>query len=112
MSETIPKQAFRPDIQGLRAVAVLSVLAYHVGVPLFGGGYLGVDVFFVISGYLITALILADLEARRFSLVTFYDRRIRRIVPAYAAMALATALAALVILPPAQLVGFGESLKS
>ncbi|OYX13551.1 MAG: hypothetical protein B7Z15_06885 [Rhizobiales bacterium 32-66-8] len=103
---------YRPDISGLRACAVVPVVLYHLNASLVPGGYVGVDVFFVISGYLITALILADLGARRFSLVTFYDRRIRRIVPAYALMALATALAALVILPPAQLVAFGESLKA
>jgi peptidoglycan/LPS O-acetylase OafA/YrhL len=77
-----PSPTYRPEIDGLRAVAVLAVILYHAGVPGFGGGYVGVDVFFVISGYLITSLIVQDLEAGTFSLVRFYERRARRILPA------------------------------
>ena len=74
--------AYRADIDGLRAVAILPVLLFHAGFDFVQGGFVGVDVFFVISGYLITALILKDKEAGRFSLVQFYERRARRILPA------------------------------
>ena len=73
---------YRAEIDGLRALAVLPVILYHAGFKLFGGGYVGVDVFFVISGYLITTIILTELEAGTFSLVNFYERRARRILPA------------------------------
>ncbi|SMX47285.1 acyltransferase family protein [Actibacterium lipolyticum] len=75
-------RAYRPDIDGLRAIAVLVVVFYHYGVPGFSGGYVGVDVFFVISGYLITSLISDEMRAGRFSFRNFYERRIRRIFPA------------------------------
>jgi peptidoglycan/LPS O-acetylase OafA/YrhL len=73
---------YRPDIDGLRAVAVVSVLLYHGKFAGFSGGFVGVDVFFVISGFLISSLILADIERGRFSLSGFFERRIRRIFPA------------------------------
>jgi peptidoglycan/LPS O-acetylase OafA/YrhL len=73
---------YRAEIDGLRALAVIPVILYHAGFKLFGGGYVGVDVFFVISGYLITTIILAELEAGTFSLLHFYERRARRILPA------------------------------
>jgi peptidoglycan/LPS O-acetylase OafA/YrhL len=75
-------RAYRPDIDGLRAAAVLSVIFYHYLVPGFRGGFVGVDVFFVISGFLIAAHIESDIAAGRFSLLAFYERRIRRILPA------------------------------
>ncbi|MDE1567929.1 acyltransferase family protein [Aquabacter sp. P-9] len=103
---------YRADIGGLRALAVLPVVLYHLDERLVPGGYVGVDIFFVISGYLITKLLAQDLEAQRFSLLTFYDRRVRRIVPAYAAVALATSVAALILLPPGMLVAFGKSLQA
>ena len=77
-----PDPAYRPDIDGLRAIAILSVLAFHAFPRLLRGGFVGVDVFFVISGYLITGLILHALSRNRFSFVEFYARRIRRIFPA------------------------------
>ena len=80
---------YRREIDGLRAVAVLSVILYHGGIPGFGGGYVGVDVFFVISGYLITTLILGEVRASTFSIATFYERRARRILPALFVMMLA-----------------------
>lgn len=77
---------FRPDINGLRAYAVAAVVLYHFGVPGFGGGFVGVDVFFVISGFLMTGIIVSQLEAGRFSLLGFYLARAARIVPALAVL--------------------------
>lgn len=74
--------AYRPEIDGLRAVAVLPVILFHAGFDLFSGGYVGVDVFFVISGYLITSIILREMEQGKFSIARFYERRARRILPA------------------------------
>ncbi|GII92197.1 acyltransferase family protein [Sinosporangium siamense] len=92
---------FRPDIEGLRAVAVLGVLAFHATVPGLTGGFAGVDVFFVISGFLITGLLLRDIAAHgRFSLVDFYARRARRLLPAAGIVLVATAVAAWLVLPP------------
>jgi peptidoglycan/LPS O-acetylase OafA/YrhL len=79
---------YRADIDGLRAIAVIPVILYHAGIPGFSGGYVGVDVFFVISGYLITSLIHQEMLAGRFSIVNFYERRIRRIFPALFAVIL------------------------
>jgi len=79
---SLQQPTYRPDIDGLRAIAILSVLGYHAFPEAFPGGYVGVDVFFVISGFLITGLILSNLERNRFSLADFYLRRIRRIFPA------------------------------
>ena len=73
---------YRPEIDGLRAIAVLSVIFFHAGFQLFPGGFVGVDIFFVISGYLITTLVMRELEAGQFSIVKFYERRARRILPA------------------------------
>lgn len=83
---------YRPDIDGLRAVAVLSVILYHADVAPMKGGFIGVDVFFVISGFLITSLILKDAGEGRFSLLHFWERRIRRILPALAAAVFGTVL--------------------
>ncbi len=85
--------AYRPDIDGLRAFAVLAVVGYHAFPEMFPGGFIGVDVFFVISGYLISGIVLTDLRRGTFSLWIFYQRRIRRIVPALI-IVLLTALAA------------------
>src|SRR5580692_8640072 len=81
--DTHQRAAFRPDLEGLRGIAILLVVGYHVGVPGFGGGYIGVDVFFVLSGYLITGLLWRELEATgRLNLIEFYARRARRLLPA------------------------------
>ena len=82
------KIAYRPEIDGLRAIAVLAVLFYHAEIILFNhnffkGGYIGVDVFFVVSGYLITSFIIKEFKStERFSFLNFYERRARRILPA------------------------------
>lgn len=75
-------KAFRHDINGLRAWAVMAVVLYHFGVPGFASGFVGVDVFFVISGFLMTSIIISGLEQGRFSLWGFYRARARRIIPA------------------------------
>jgi len=78
--------AYRRDIDGLRSLAIIPVVLFHAGVETVSGGFVGVDVFFVISGYLITSIIVKDLAQERFSLVTFYERRARRIMPALLTM--------------------------
>jgi peptidoglycan/LPS O-acetylase OafA/YrhL len=91
-------RAFRPDVEGLRAVAVLLVVLYHVGIPHLGG-YVGVDVFFVISGYVITGLLLRERTATgRTSLLAFYGRRCRRIIPAAALVIVVTVVASRLLL--------------
>ena len=92
--------AYRPDIDGLRAVAVLAVLVFHAFPRILPGGFIGVDVFFVISGFLITGIILDDLERGDFSFITFYARRVRRIFPALAVVLTATLVAGWTLLYP------------
>ncbi|MFG1296021.1 acyltransferase family protein [Xanthobacter variabilis] len=102
--------AYRPDIDGLRAIAVGSVVLFHGGFSPFRGGFVGVDVFFVISGFLITSIMVGDIERGRFSLIDFYDRRIRRILPALFVVLLATVVLSVFILLPKQMSDLGESL--
>jgi peptidoglycan/LPS O-acetylase OafA/YrhL len=102
----------RPEIDGLRAVAVLPVVLFHAGVGVFSGGYVGVDVFFVISGFLITGLIKEDLERERFSVLGFYNRRVRRILPALVFTAALTSAAAFAFLTPGFLIDYSKSLVS
>jgi len=91
---------YRPDIDGLRAVAVLPVVFYHFQIAPFTGGFVGVDIFFVISGYLITSLIHSEAKNGTFSLLTFYERRVRRILPAlFFMLFVTTALAGLIFFP-------------
>jgi peptidoglycan/LPS O-acetylase OafA/YrhL len=101
---------YRADINGLRAIAVLAVLVDHIGIGFFGGGYLGVDVFFVISGYLISGIILTEVKAGDFSVARFYERRIRRILPALVAMMGATLLLAWIYFLPFEMESFSRSL--
>ena len=82
---------YRSEIDGLRAVAVVPIVIFNAGLPIYSGGFLGVDVFFVISSYLITAILLAEIEAGTFSILGFYERRMRRILPALAAVVVACA---------------------
>lgn len=100
---------YRPDIDGLRAVAVIGVILFHAKLS-FAGGYVGVDVFFVISGYLITGSILSDVERGRFSIASFYQRRIRRIAPALLSTIFLTALFAYLFFPAGELMSFGKAL--
>jgi len=97
------RPGFRPDIEGLRAVAVLAVVLFHAGVPGLGGGFVGVDVFFVVSGFLITGLLAREVEATgTVRLARFYGARARRLLPAAGVVLLATAAAAVAWLPPLQ----------
>lgn len=91
---------YRPEIDGLRSLAVIPVMLFHAGFAAFSGGFVGVDVFFVISGYLITKIIIDDLDAGTFSLLKFYERRVRRILPAlFFMMAIITPVAWLMFMP-------------
>jgi peptidoglycan/LPS O-acetylase OafA/YrhL len=101
---------YRADIDGLRAVAVLSVVFFHLSREGLRGGYLGVDMFFVLSGYLITAIIWRELQEGRFSIARFYDRRLRRIMPALLLLLFVTTVASLILLLPSDLVGYSRSL--
>src|SRR5260370_37468133 len=92
---------FRPDIEGLRGIAILLVVAFHADIPGWPGGFIGVDVFFVISGYVITRLLIGELETKgRLSLCNFYARRARRLLPASAVTLLATLLVGFLLLSP------------
>lgn len=103
---------YRSDIDGLRALAVVPVLFYHAGVPGFPGGFVGVDIFFVISGYLICGMIDQGVREGSFSLGNFYKRRILRIVPALFVMLLATSVLAYIYCLPVELVDYSKSLAS
>ncbi|EXJ14351.1 acyltransferase family protein [Imhoffiella purpurea] len=97
---THPAPGYRPDIDGLRALAILPVVLFHAGVPGFAGGFVGVDVFFVISGFLITRIIEDEHASGRFSIAGFYERRVRRILPAlFTVLACSTLFAALLLMP-------------
>jgi peptidoglycan/LPS O-acetylase OafA/YrhL len=101
---------YRKEVDGLRAVAVLPVILFHAGVPLFQGGFVGVDIFFVISGYLITSLIASERQAGEFSLAGFYERRARRILPALYLVVLACLPFAWLWMLPSDLKAFSDSL--
>ena len=101
---------YRPDIDGLRTLAVVPVVLYHAHVAPFGGGFVGVDIFFVISGYLITSTLLGDLRQGRLSVLDFYERRVRRIFPALFAMLLCCTLATALFAPPDAFDAFGHSM--
>ena len=103
---------YRPEIDGLRALAVLPVIAFHAGAPAFAGGFIGVDVFFVISGYLITSILLEDLRTGRFSLAHFYERRARRILPALFVVVAACIPLAWVWLLPGDMADFSASVAA
>ncbi len=104
------KLNYRADIDGLRAIAVLSVILNHAGISLFAGGFIGVDVFFVISGYLITTIIMREIDANEFSLAKFYERRIRRIYPALFTVLLFIIIASAILYDAHNFESFGKSL--
>jgi peptidoglycan/LPS O-acetylase OafA/YrhL len=91
---------YRPDIDGLRAVAVLGVLLFHLDFVWIPGGYVGVDIFFVISGYLITKIIIEQKAKGEFSFLQFYQRRVRRLLPAFLVTLLATLVGAVLLFSP------------
>lgn len=101
---------YRPDIDGLRAIAVVVVVLFHAHIAPFTGGFVGVDVFFVISGYLIVGMIVADLDAGAFSLARFYERRVRRLFPALFVVMAACAIAGYLLFLPEEFRVFGQSL--
>lgn len=103
------KAAYRPDIDGLRAVAVSAVVLFHAFPGSLPGGFVGVDVFFVISGYLITGIVTSELHDKTFSLATFYERRIRRIFPALIVVLAATVFVGLRLLLPNELHSLGKN---
>lgn len=101
---------YRAEIDGLRALAVIPVILFHAGFEVFSGGFVGVDVFFVISGYLITTILIKDIEKKRFSIINFYERRARRILPALFFMMLICIPFALIWMLPNQIRDFSSSL--
>lgn len=103
---------YRAEIDGLRALAVVPVILFHAGFEWFSGGFVGVDIFFVISGYLITTIIVTELEQGKFSIFNFYERRIRRILPALFFMLLVSTAFAIIIYTPSELKEYGSSLSS
>lgn len=107
-----PRAGWRREIDGLRAVAVLPVILFHAGLPAFAGGYLGVDVFFVISGFLITGILARDLREGRFSVARFYERRARRILPALTVVLLACVPFGLAWMSPPELRGLGQGIAA
>lgn len=107
------KVGYRPEIDGLRAVAIIPVLLFHAGFRGFEHGFLGVDIFFVISGYLITGILLAECgETGRISIASFYERRVRRIFPALIIVVAGTAAASWTLLTPVRMEEFARSVVS
>ncbi|WP_194944750.1 acyltransferase family protein [Limnohabitans sp. 2KL-3] len=109
MKTTHQYSTYRPDVDGLRAVAVLAVLIYHAGFSVIPGGYVGVDIFFVISGFVITSAVQPDLASGRFNLRDFYERRIRRIFPPLFVMVVVSLVLGWMVLMPDDLKRLGQS---
>jgi len=101
---------YRAEIDGLRALAVIPIIFHHAGVEYFSGGYIGVDIFFVISGYLITSIIISEMELGEFSLLNFYERRARRILPALYLVMIFSFIFSLFWLMPSYMKDFSQSL--
>ena len=101
---------YRAEIDGLRALAVIPVILFHAGFELFSGGFVGVDVFFVISGYLITTILINEIDSQQFSIINFYERRARRILPALSFVMLVCIPFAWMWMLPDPLENFGQSL--
>ena len=100
----------RKDIDGLRAIAVIPVILFHAGFSIFSGGFVGVDIFFVISGFLITSIILTEVEQEKFSIINFYERRARRILPALFIVLAASYILSWIYLYPEDMKDFSQSL--
>ncbi|WP_417760624.1 acyltransferase family protein [Shewanella sp.] len=100
---------YRADIDGLRAVAIVPVILFHFGIGIFPGGFIGVDIFFVISGFLISSIIVEEIRNGSFSLTSFYERRIRRLMPVYFAVIALSCVASLTLFSPKELVSFLDS---
>lgn len=108
-----PRLRFRPDIEGIRGIAILLVVGFHAGIPALAAGFIGVDVFFVLSGYLITGLILQEVESTGgLSFVNFYARRARRLLPALTLALVVTLLAATVIYSPIELLPLSRTAQA
>jgi peptidoglycan/LPS O-acetylase OafA/YrhL len=103
--------AYRPDIDGLRAIAVLSVVLFHIFPTLLTGGFVGVDIFFIISGYLISSIIFNDLKRNRFSFLTFYTRRIKRIFPTLLLVLVSVTVAGWLLMLPSEFIALAKSIK-
>jgi peptidoglycan/LPS O-acetylase OafA/YrhL len=103
---------YRREIDGLRAIAVIPVILFHAGLPFFSGGFVGVDIFFVISGYLITSVLFRDIKSGGFSFSYFYERRVRRIAPALLLVMFVSVLLSWFVLLPADMKAFSQSLVS
>ena len=101
---------YRPDIDGLRALAVTAIIAFHLGISRISGGFVGVDIFYVISGFLIGHIVVGEIEEGTFSIWRFYQRRLKRILPALFAMVAFTTLATLFILFPVELSDYARSM--
>jgi len=101
---------YRPDIDGLRALAIIPVVLYHTEFSIFSGGFVGVDIFFVISGYLITFIISEEIKQDRFTITGFYERRIRRIFPALFTVVFFCSIVAAIIMLPEDFDDFGQSI--
>src|SRR5690606_12997385 len=100
---------YRADIDGLRAIAVLLVIFNHIGLSFFSGGYIGVDVFFVISGYLITLILTHDVQSKRFSIARFYKQRVVRLAPAYFTVLSVVSIIAWQVMLPGDLTQYFDS---
>ena len=106
------KMTYRRDIDGLRAMAILPILLYHAGIPGFSGGFVGVDIFFVISGFLITSIIMREVNEGSFSFVDFWARRARRILPAALAVVIFTLIAGWFLFAPVDYIELGRSART
>lgn len=104
------KLSYRPDIDGLRAIAVLLVLFQHIGLSLFSGGFIGVDIFFVISGFLITKILVNEIQDNTFKFGSFYKKRIVRLAPALFLVLFVTTIISFFIFLPYELLEYIESL--
>ena len=109
---SIQRISFRPDINGLRAIAVMGVVFYHAGFKFFQGGWLGVDIFFVISGFLISNIIISEFNNYKFSFKSFYIKRIKRIIPALISTLLISIPFSYWLLTPKAMIEYTKSLSA